>query len=221
MSGRRERDEAVRAEAERIDAGRDRSERDAAEVLASEEAVAPDRVGWRELRFRIWQQLPVLIGLVLLWMLLWGQFSLLSLTTGLLLAITVWVVFYLPPVELSGRFNLGWLLLFCITFAAEAAAGSLVVAATAFGPKVRRNAVIAVPLRTRSDFILTATATAVSLVPGSHILDLDRDRAILYVHFLNTAKPGSVEKARRSVYSLERRIVLAVGSRADVEAIGR
>jgi len=178
-----------------------------------------DRIGGREVRFRIWQQLPLLIGLVLVWMLLWGQFTLLSFLTGLAIALVVPIVFYLPPVELSGRINLWRALVFAVTFAIEAAAGSVVVAAVAFGKKVRHNAVIAVPLRTRSDFILTATATAVSLVPGSHILEIDRENATLYVHFLNTPTLESVEKARRSVYSLERRIVLAIGSRADVEAI--
>ena len=178
-----------------------------------------DRIGGREVRFRIWQQLPLLIGLVLVWMLLWGQFTLLSFLTGLAIALVVPIVFYLPPVELSGRINVWRAIVFAVTFAVEAAAGSVVVAAVAFGKKVRHNAVIAVPLRTRSDFILTATATAVSLVPGSHILEIDRENATLYVHFLNTPTLESVEKARRSVYSLERRIVLAIGSKADVEAI--
>lgn len=180
-----------------------------------------DRIGAREFRFRLWQQLPLLIGLILLWMLLWGEVTLLSFLSGLVLALVIPVVFYLPPVELSGRINVWYSLVFLVTFAAEAAAGSIVVAAVAFGPKVRHNAIVAVPLRTSSDFILTATAIAVSLVPGSHILEIDRDHATLYVHFLNTPTPESVEKQRRSVYSLERRIVLAVGSKADVEAIRR
>ena len=182
---------------------------------------ADGRIGGRELWFRIWQQLPLLIGLIILWMLLWGEVTLLSFLTGLLLALVIPIVFYLPPVELSGRINVWRSLLFLITFAAEAAAGSVVVAVVAFGKKVRRNAVLEVPLRTHSDVILTATATAVSLVPGSHILEIDRDNATLYVHFLNTPTPESVEKARRSVYSLERRIVQAIGSKADMEAIRR
>lgn len=178
-----------------------------------------DRIGGRELRFRIWQQLPLTIVLIALWMLVWGELSILSFLTGLVVALVVPVVFYLPPVELSGRFNPWYAFVFLVTFAAEVAAGSVVVAASAFGPKVRRNAVIEVPLRTDSDFILTLTAITVSLVPGSLILEIDRFNATLYVHLLNTRTHEDVEKARRNVLAQERRIVLAVGSRADVERI--
>ena len=59
----------------------------------------------RRLRVRLWQQLPLLVVLVVLWMLLWGNISLLNLVTGAILAVLVTRVFFLPPVDLSGRFN--------------------------------------------------------------------------------------------------------------------
>jgi multicomponent Na+:H+ antiporter subunit E len=54
------------------------------------------------------RQLPLLVGLVVLWMFLWNQLTVLSFVTGVLVALLVTRVFFLPPVELSGRFNLGW-----------------------------------------------------------------------------------------------------------------
>ena len=51
-------------------------------------------------------QLPLFLGLVLLWSLLWGKFSWLNLVTGAVFAAVVSVVFYLPAVQLSGRLNL-------------------------------------------------------------------------------------------------------------------
>ena len=51
------------------------------------------------------QKLPLLIWLVLVWGALWQDFSAGNLLFGALIALAVSQVFYLPPIELSGRFN--------------------------------------------------------------------------------------------------------------------
>ena len=58
-----------------------------------------------ERRAALLNQLPLWLGLVLLWMLLWGSFSWLNLVTGAVLASLVSIVFYLPAVQLSGRLD--------------------------------------------------------------------------------------------------------------------
>src|SRR5690606_23851142 len=45
----------------------------------------------------VWRQLPFFIWLVTLWMLLWAQFTVLSLLTGIIVALFVTRVFRLPP----------------------------------------------------------------------------------------------------------------------------
>ncbi|WP_223848759.1 hypothetical protein [Microbacterium hominis] len=45
----------------------------------------------------VWRQLPFFVWLVALWMLLWGQFTVLAAVTGLIVAIVVTRVFRLPP----------------------------------------------------------------------------------------------------------------------------
>jgi len=178
-----------------------------------------DRPGRREVRWRLWQQLPLLIALVALWALLWGEFSALSILSGLVVAIVVTLVFYLPPVELTGRFNPLWFLAFLGYFAVELAAGSVLVAAKAFAPTIRRSAIIEVPLRTSSDVTITMTATVVSLIPGTLVLEIDRERAILFLHVLGTDTPDRIERARRSALRSEVWLVRAIGSRADLERI--
>ena len=54
-----------------------------------------------------------------------------------------------------------------------------------------------VQLRTRSDLIMTLGAIAISLVPGSLVLEADRERSILYLHAFATKRPEDVENARR------------------------
>jgi hypothetical protein len=57
-------------------------------------------------------ELPLLVGLVLLWTMLWHEVSLLSVVSGIVVAVVVMRVFYLPPVELAGRFNVWYALLY-------------------------------------------------------------------------------------------------------------
>jgi len=167
-------------------------------------------------------QLPLFLGLVLLWALLWGKFSWLNLITGAVFAAIVSIVFYLPAVQLSGRVNLwrsAWLfgkLLFDIVRA------SVDVSWLALGPKYTpSNAIVAVHLRTRSDLILTWTAVATSIVPGSIVVDIERVDSTLYLHVINMHDADDADRFRSRVLAAERRIVMAFGSAEDVERVCR
>lgn len=178
-----------------------------------------DRRVIRDLARQLWQQAPLLLALIALWMLLWGSVSLLSVVSGLVVAIGVTRFFYLPPVELGGRLNLFWLLVFLGRFAVDLARASIIVSAQAFGPRVTGNSILAVPLRSTSDFIMTTTAIAVSLVPGSLVLEIDRATSTLYIHVLGARSEKAIDRARRAVLGTEERLVRAVGSRADLARV--
>ena len=165
---------------------------------------------------------PLFLGLVLLWMLLWGSFSWLNLLTGALLAILISRGFYLPAVQLGLRLNLWFTFLYLTRLVFDIVRGSLQVAAVAFSPRYTpSNAIVAVHLRTRSDFILTLTGVSTSIVPGAIVVDVDRVQSTLYLHVLNVARPEQVERFRNGVLAEEGRIVMALGSREDVERLRR
>ncbi|GAA2444268.1 Na+/H+ antiporter subunit E [Agromyces soli] len=161
----------------------------------------------------VWRQLPLLIALVLLWVMLWDHIDVLTVVSGIVLAITVTRALYLPPVLLSGRFNpwrgllLGLRMMFDVVFA------SLQVAFLAVAPWWKpSNAIIAVQLLTRSDLVTTLTAEAISVVPGTVVVDIDRERGLLYLHALGTRTHDDVERVKRQVLGTEERIVLAMGT---------
>jgi len=169
---------------------------------------------------RVWRQLPFFVWLVALWMLLWGQFTWTAFFTGVVAAIVVTRVFRLPPVELSGRVNIWYGALFVLAFLAAVVRGSLTVAWQVLDWRRQPGtAIVAVPLRTDDDLIMTHTAVAASLIPGSLIVEADRDRRVLYLHVIGVRSARDVERQRASVWGWERRIVLAVGSRAQVERV--
>jgi multicomponent Na+:H+ antiporter subunit E len=180
----------------------------------------PEGTGKRSVLQQIWRQLPFFVWLIALWMLLWGQFTVVAFLTGLIAAVAVTRVFRLPPVELSGRVNLWYGLVFVLTFLGAVVRGSLTVAWQVLD--LRRQpgtAIIAVPLRIDDDLIMTHTAVTASLVPGSLIVDADRDRRILYLHVIGVRSAADVEAQRQSVLRWERRIVRAVGSRAQLALV--
>lgn len=200
------------------------SERDDTGAVATPSTAAPSTAAPstvetpREVRGRFWQQLPLLIGLVLLWMVLWGQVTVLSLLTGIVVAIIVTRTFYLPPVELSGRINVWYTLVFLGHFFLDVAVASFTVAFQALSPRaIPQSSVIGIQLRTRSDLIMTLDAIAMSLVPGSLVVEADRERSILYLHTFATRTPDDVQAMREKVLVVEARIVRAIGSKADLE----
>lgn len=171
------------------------------------------RPRWRD-------QLVAICWLVLVWNLLWGEFSIGNVLGGVLVAAVVLAFFPLPPVSFGGRLRPVALLRFAARFAIDLVVASCHVALAALRPGyVPRNAIVAVRLRVRSDLNLTLTAEALSLVPGSLIVETERSTGTLYVHVLDVRGPDAVARARRSVHELEARIVRAVGSAAELRML--
>nr|WP_274636694.1 Na+/H+ antiporter subunit E [Microbacterium bovistercoris] len=167
-----------------------------------------------------WRQMPFFVWLIALWMLLWGQFTVLAFVSGLVVALVVTRVFRLPPAELSGRINLWWGLVYIVTFLGAVVVGSLTVAWQAVDWRRQPGAaIIAVPLRTDDDLIMTHVGVTASLIPGSLVVHTDRERRIIYLHFIGVRSMADVEKLRRNVQHWEARIVRAVGSRAQLQQL--
>lgn len=156
-------------------------------------------------------------GLVVLWCLVWGQVTVLTVLTGVLLAIVISLLFYLPAIDLSGRVNFWHLLVFFVRLIVDIARASIDVAWLVINPKYKpSSAVIAIPLDTRSDLIMTFTAEAISLVPGSIVVDVDRQESVLYVHVINVRTDKDLDEFRDEVFATEKRLVMAIGSTDDV-----
>ena len=177
---------------------------------------AADVSRWRS----VWRQLPLLVALVFLWVFLWDQVTVLTVVTGILLAIGVTRVLYLPPVLLSGRFNPWRGLLLGLRMMVDVTVASLQVAVLAIDPRWKpMNSIIAVQLLTRSDLVTTLTAEAISVVPGTVVVDIDRERGLLYLHALGTRTRADIDRVRSAVLGTEERIVLAIGTHAQAVSV--
>jgi len=164
--------------------------------------------------------LPLLVWLVLVWNLLWGTWSWANLLSGVVLALAVTVLLPLPPVVGGTRVRPGPFLAFLGVFVVDLVTSAAQVAWQTVRPLgVPRTAIIRVQLRTDSDLLLTSVAEALCLVPGSVVIDLDRERQVLAVHLLHVRDRDDVERQRAEVIALERRVVRAFGSAAEIAAL--
>ena len=66
---------------------------------------------------------------------------------------------------------------------------------------------------------MTHTAVTSSLIPGSTVIEADRERRVLYLHAIGMRDMAAVESQRRRVQRWEEQIVRAVGSRAQLRTL--
>lgn len=160
-----------------------------------------------------------IIAIVIAWLLMWGDLSWANLINGVLVAIAVTLVFPLPSIEFAGRPHPWGVLKLAGHFVTDLVISSVQVSMAAFrvGP-LPKNAVIEVQLHCRSDFYLTLIAELVCLVPGSVVVEARRTTSVLYVHVLDVKSEDDIERARSSVFAVERRVMQALASRQELAA---
>lgn len=166
---------------------------------------------------RVRNRITAVIAMVLVWNLLWGEFTLANVITGTVVSLLILVFLPLPAVTFGGRLRPIGLLRFGVRFAFDLLVASVQVAWLAFRPgKQPVSAIIAVPLRVKSDLNMTLVGEAVSLVPGSLIVEADRHTGTLYIHMIGVRDREHLERLRQGVLDLEARLARAIGSNKEL-----
>ncbi|WP_069169297.1 Na+/H+ antiporter subunit E [Streptomyces griseus] len=160
--------------------------------------------------------LPLIAWLTLIWVLLWSTLSWANVVTGVVVAVVVCLAFPLPQVDYGLRLHPWGILLFGGYLLYDMYTSGVKVTRQIFAGRPHRPAVIAVPLRCRSDLMLAATAVAVSNVPGGSVVEVRRATATLFLHVLDADRPEELDAARRSVWRLEELTVRAFGTPDEI-----
>ena len=169
---------------------------------------------------RLSTQVPLLLWLVLVWILLWGTWSWANLLGGVAVALAVTTLLPLPPVVGGVRVDPLGLLRFLGGFLVDLVrAGALVAWQTVRPRGIGRSAILRVPLRTDSDLLLTVITEAVCLVPGTMVIDLDREAREIGLHVLSVDSDEELERERAAVLRTEERVVRALGTARDRAAL--
>lgn len=174
----------------------------------------------KALRWALVRQLLLTTGLVVLWIMLWDAWSVVHIVAGVVVAVIVTRLFYLPPIELSGRINPWYFAVYLAWFAWQLARGALQVAAVALRPrKTNPGSVIAVDLHTRSDLLITIIAQTAGLIPGTFVTEVDRARGVIFLHVLDCNTDEQIESARELALEIEVYVIKAMGSLHDIHVL--
>lgn len=161
------------------------------------------------------------IAHVITWCLLWGEFSSGNLVNGLLLGLAITYVFPMPKFGAEFRVRPVGFVVLVAAFVRDMIVSTAQVAWTTlqFGHQPR-SSLVEVRLVGRSDLFLTFTCDLLTLVPGSLVVETDREGGVLYMHFFDAHTPEQIEDARQAALAQERRVLRAFSSEAELRDLG-
>lgn len=166
--------------------------------------------------------LALLVILVVFWVLLWGNLSVANVLSGLAVSLLVVKVLPMPPLAGRPRLRPLGIIRFFAHFVSDLVGSTVEVARQVLRlGRQPRNALIAVRLRSGSDLTMTLTAIALTLLPGSVIVEVRKAANTLYVHVLGAPDAAAVERARRGVLDVEARLIRAFGADDELALLER
>lgn len=187
--------------------------------MMSEEMRTPGEVMHRHRTRRrmAWRHQGVNVAfLTLVWVMLNGNAWPLTVVTGLVLALLVMWVFPLPAIQWQGRPRPLGLLMLVGRLLFDLAVASFRLSVTAFSRNPRiRSGMVRIPLGSQGDLYQVGTASILTIVPGSVVVDARRKTRTLYLHVFDMDPEEAqdvVEDARRA----EMRILRAFASDAEI-----
>lgn len=176
----------------------------------------PARTGVRA-RLSRW---PMLLWMTVLWVLLWGDWTLANVLAGFVVAVLLLLLAPMPAVGYGGGLSVPGTVWLIAKFILDVLLASVEVSKLAIRPRPPEGGVIRIRLRSESDVILTLTGVFTSLVPGSIIVEAHRFTGTLYVHVLDLPTSGGAEAFRQQVLRQERRLLYALSSQEDLARAG-
>ncbi|WP_141577271.1 Na+/H+ antiporter subunit E [Actinomadura sp. WMMA1423] len=165
---------------------------------------------------RIGARLGMAAWLLAVWVLLWGKVDALTVAGGIVAVAVAYAVSRLPAVPLVRRIRPLRLAEAGAELAWDLLVSSLVIGWHALrAPRRVKGAVIEVSATTRSELVLLAVTTSISLRPGTLLVDLDWERSILRIHGMPVRDRREADAVRDSVLRTERRLMQALVTPED------
>lgn len=183
--------------------------------------MSPRRIGQRiSARTRGGFQPRAIIALAVIWVLLWDRITLGNVVNGLIIGAVITQIFPVPSIQYFGRIHPWRLLVLTSRFFVDLVSAAIEVSiATLDRHPPKGGSIVEVHLRVRNELYMTIISALVSLVPGSIVVEARRTANVLYVHGFHVTTPEGLEELRQDVLDVETRVVRALGSAEELEAV--
>ncbi|MGH3243662.1 MAG: Na+/H+ antiporter subunit E [Spirillospora sp.] len=156
------------------------------------------------------------VWLLAVWLLLWGRIDALTVIGGLVVVLLAYAVSRLPTVPLVTRVRPVPFAEAAVEFVWDLVVSSVVIGWHALrAPRRIRGAIIEVSARSRSELVLLAVTTSISLRPGTLLVDVDWERAVLRIHGMPVRTRQEADAMRDGVLHTERRLMRAFPTSDD------
>ncbi|WP_176611417.1 Na+/H+ antiporter subunit E [Actinomadura sp. WMMB 499] len=153
------------------------------------------------------------VWLLGVWLLLWGRADAATVLSGVLVALGAYAVTRLPTVPFITRLRPVRLTEAALEFCWDLVASSVVIGKHAlWRPGRVRGALVYVRARSRSDVVLLAVTTSMSLRPGTLVLDIDWEDSLFLIHAVPVDGPADAEAVKHDLLGTERRLLRALGA---------
>lgn len=152
----------------------------------------------------------MLIWLMFVWVLLWGDLSAGNFLSGLLVALLVTTVAPFPATPFDGRFRPVGVAHLALRFLWDIIMSSFQQGKFILTGGQPQAAIIRIHLRSHSDVYLSMISGMTALVPGSVVVEAHRVTGTLYVHVFDTRLAGGIEGIHKTVMELEERVLRAL-----------
>ncbi|MCX0270695.1 Na+/H+ antiporter subunit E [Nocardia zapadnayensis] len=157
----------------------------------------------------------ILIWLTAVWVALWGRVSVANVLAGAGVGVVIMVALPLPWIPTRGRLRpvpLVKLTAVSIYYALES---SLQLAWFAVRPgPPPPSGVLKVQFAFRSDLVMVLCTNLINLIPGTMVLEIDREHCAAYVHVIDVSSAEAVAKFYHTIRVLERLLIDGLERRA-------
>lgn len=161
---------------------------------------------------RRWRVSPwAVLWLTVVWVMLWGAITPMSVVGGVLVSLIVLVLFPLPHVLMRLRPRLWPLIVLIARYSYDLVTASIQVAWLSVRPgKMAGGVVMDMELMGDDELLQVLVGVMTTLVPGSVVIELDPSNRVLTLHALDVHTRQEAEGMRRRVRAQEARILRAL-----------
>jgi multicomponent Na+:H+ antiporter subunit E len=160
-------------------------------------------------------RIGVLIWLTAVWVALWGQVSLANVLAGAGVGVVIMVTLPLPWIPVRGRLRLlplAKLAAISVYYGLESSFQLAWFALRPAPPPV--SGVLEVGFAFRSDLVMVLCTNLINLIPGTMVLEIDREHCAAYVHVIDVSSAEAVAKFYHTIRVLERLLIDGLERRA-------
>ncbi|AVH21857.1 Na+/H+ antiporter subunit E [Nocardia cyriacigeorgica] len=153
-------------------------------------------------------RIAILCWLAAVWVALWGRLSVANVLAGLVVGALIMVTLPLPRVPVTGWVRpvpLIQLVAVSIYYALESSVQVAWFAIRPAPPPI--SGVLRVYFSFKSDLVLVLCTNLLNLIPGTMVLELDRERCVVYVHVMDVGSDKAVDKFYSTTRRLERLLI--------------